>query len=126
MKPFIKSYQICFVIISLLALITSCNHQDKEPPKPNILWIIADDLGTDLACYGTPLVKTPNLDKLAAEGTIFTNLFTICAVCSPSRSALITGMYPVSINCHQHRTYFKKPLPDSIKPVTEYFRETGL
>jgi len=125
MKPFIKSYQICFVIISLLALITSCNHQDKEPPKPNILWIIADDLGTDLACYGTPLVKTPNLDKLAAEGTIFTNLFTICAVCSPSRSALITGMYPVSINCHQHRTYFKKPLPDSIKPVTEYFRETG-
>ncbi|KPK82701.1 MAG: hypothetical protein AMS27_14265 [Bacteroides sp. SM23_62_1] len=112
-------------MLSLLLMGTSCKQQEKEPPKPNILWIIADDLGTDLACYGTPLVKTPNLDKLAAEGTRFTNLFTICAVCSPSRSALVTGMYPVSINCHQHRTHFKKPLPDGIKPVTVYFREAG-
>ncbi len=125
MKTFIKSFQICFFIFSLLAVVTSCKQQDKESSKPNILWIIADDLGTDLVCYGTPLVRTPNLDQLATEGTRFTNLFTVCAVCSPSRSAFITGMYPVSIDCHQHRTYFKKPLPGGIKPVTEYFREAG-
>jgi arylsulfatase A-like enzyme len=125
MKLFIKSIQTCFVILSVLLTITSCKQQDRESAKPNILWIIADDLGTDLACYGTLLVKTPNLDQLATEGTRFTNLFTVCAVCSPSRSALVTGMYPVSINCHQHRTYFKKPLPEGIRPVTEYFREAG-
>ena len=125
MKLCFKSVQTCFFILVVLLMITSCKLQEKEPPKPNILWIIADDLGTDLACYGTPLVKTPNLDRLAAEGTRFTNLFTICAVCSPSRSALVTGMYPVSINCHQHRTFFKKPLPEGIRPVTEYFREAG-
>jgi arylsulfatase A-like enzyme len=93
--------------------------------KPNILWIIADDLGTDLACYGNKSVKTPNTDKLAAEGITFTGLFSVTAVSSPSRSSLMTGMYPVSINCHQHRTLKKMPLPEGILPVTDYFRKAG-
>jgi arylsulfatase A-like enzyme len=111
--------------VSQMMLITSCTEQDKQSCKPNILWIIADDLGTDLGCYRTPLVQTPNLDRLAREGTMYANLFTVTAVCSPSRSTLVTGMYPVSIGCHQHRTYHKRSLPDDIRPVTEYFREAG-
>jgi len=124
MKSSIRTNSIFLIFISLL-FITSCNFKEEEVYRPNILWIIADDLGTDLACYGTPLVKTPNLDHLAAEGARFTNLFTVCAVCSPSRSALVTGMYPVSIDCHQHRTHFKKPLPEGVKPITEYFKVAG-
>jgi uncharacterized sulfatase len=93
--------------------------------KPNILWIIADDLGTDLACYGNKVVSTPNTDRLASEGITFTNAFTVVPVSSPSRSCLMTGMYPVSIDCHQHRTLNKDPLPDGIIPVTEYFRQAG-
>ncbi len=93
--------------------------------KPNILWIIADDLGTDLGCYGNKSVKTPFIDKLASEGIQFTQLHSVTAVSSPSRSSLITGMYPVSINCHQHRTFKKKRLPEGILPITEYFREAG-
>ncbi len=72
--------------------------------KPNILWIMADDMGTDLGCYGNKSVKTPNLDKLSSEGITFTSAFTVTPVSSPSRSSLITAMYPVSIGCHQHRT----------------------
>lgn len=93
--------------------------------RPNILWVVADDLGTDLGCYGDSLVHTPHLDLLAQEGVLYRNAFTVTAVCSPSRSALITGMYPVSINAHQHRTQYKDSLPDPVVPVTEYFKEAG-
>jgi len=93
--------------------------------KPNILWIVADDLGPDLGCYGNDLVYTPNLDRLASQGMKFTGMFTSTPVCSVSRSALITGMYPATIDCHQHRKQYKDSLPDGVKPVTEYFREAG-
>lgn len=116
-----------YAIMIYLIFFQACKvqHENIEKWKPNILWIIADDLGTDLGCYGTPLVKTPNLDDLASKGVLYRNLYTVTAVCSPSRSALITGMYPVSIDCHQHRTNAKKPLPEGIMPITEYFRDAG-
>ncbi|MDN5217415.1 sulfatase [Fulvivirgaceae bacterium BMA12] len=106
----------------------STNQQDKPQSadaQPNILWIVADDLGVDIGCYGTKAVHTPHLDQLAREGVRYENLHTTTAVCSPSRSGLITGMYPVSIDCHQHRTPFKHALPDPVQPITRYFREAG-
>src|SRR3989338_8283070 len=61
--------------------------------RPNILLIVADDHGTDaLGCYGNPVVKTPNLDALAADGTRFTQAFCTTASCSPSRSVILTGL----------------------------------
>src|SRR5680860_138414 len=93
--------------------------------RPNILWIVADDLGPDLNCYGETLVYTPNLDRLASEGVKYANAYTVAAVCSVSRSTLITGMYPCSIHCQQHRTRFKDPLPKPVKPITSYFRQAG-
>lgn len=98
-----------------------------EKSKPNILWIIAEDIGPDLGCYGNRRVSTPNLDKFATESVRYVNAFSTAPVCSPSRSALITGMYQTSIGAHNHRTFseFKKPLPDGIAPITEYFREAG-
>ena len=93
--------------------------------KPNILWIIADDLGPDLTCYGNKSVFSPNIDKLASEGITFTQVYSVTPVCSPSRSSLITGMNPVSIDCHQHRTRSRSALPEGIQPITEYFRQAG-
>lgn len=95
----------------------------KEEPKGpyNILWIVADDLGTDVGCYGDSLVKTPNLDQFSQEAELFTNFYSVSAVCSPSRSALITGMYPTAIGAHQHRTTYQKELPDGIVPITHFF-----
>jgi uncharacterized sulfatase len=121
MKPIL----ILLVLFSVLQACTSASEKEDTTTKPNILWIVADDLGTDLGCYGTPQVYTPHLDQLASEGVRYENLFTVAAVCSASRSGLITGMYPQSINCHQHRTQYKDSLPDPVIPITHYFREAG-
>ncbi len=85
---------------------TTSKTTEKKLTRPNILWIVADDLGTDLGCYGDSLVYTPNLDKLASEGVRYVNFYTVSAVCSPSRSTLITGMYPVSIEVFQGSRLF--------------------
>jgi len=121
------SHYLQLVVFSILLLQISCSTKDRTGQKPNILWIVADDLGTDLGCYGDSLVYTPNLDAFAKQSILFENCHTVSAVCSPSRSAMITGMYPVSINCHQHRTrpQVKKQLPNNVKVITEYFKNAG-
>jgi len=91
----------------------------------NILWIIGDDLGPELGCYGYEGVATPHLDKLAKEGTRYTKAFTNAPVCSSSRTSFATGMYQTSIGGHHHLTRLIKPLPEGVKPVSEYFREAG-
>jgi arylsulfatase A-like enzyme len=95
--------------------------------KPNILWILSEDISPDLSCYGTPAVQTPNLDKLADQGVRFTNAFTTSPVCSTSRSAMITGMYQTSIGVHNHRSHRDDgyTLPEPVKMITEYFRQAG-
>ena len=78
----------------VLALLNSAF---AAPPRPNIVLIVADDHGTDaLGCYGNPVIKTPHLDALAADGTRFTSAFCTTASCSPSRSVILTGL-------HNHR-----------------------
>ena len=77
---------------------------DSFSQKPNILWITVEDISPSLSMYGDSTAKTPNLDKLASESLIFTEAYTTVGVCSPSRSSIITGMYPVSIGTHQMRT----------------------
>ena len=122
--PVFQTLLLCSIFLQ-----TACTGSKKQNNQgtlhPNILWIVADDLGTDLGCYGNSLIYTPNLDKFASKGVMYNNFFTVTAVCSPSRSALITGMYSVSINAHQHRTRYKQPLPEGIAPITKYFREAG-
>jgi len=95
--------------------------------RPNILYIIMEDTGPQFACYGEPLVRTPNLDKLAAEGVRFANTFCTAPVCSPSRSALMTGCYQTFIGSHQHRTWpwNQKPLPAPVRHVCDWFRAAG-
>ncbi len=97
----------------------------RAQPQPNILWIYSDDISLELSCYDNPDVKTPNLDYLASQGTRFTKAYTTAPVCSSSRSSIITGMYPSSINSLNHRTINKMPLPEGVKPVTEYFKQAG-
>lgn len=93
--------------------------------KPNILWVMIEDWSTDLACYGTPLVHTPNIDKLADEGIRFERAYTTSPVCSTSRSAMMTGFHQNDIGAHQHRTKNKQPLPYGIKPIPHLLEEVG-
>lgn len=93
--------------------------------KPNILWIMIEDWSADLSCYGTPLVQTPNIDKLADEGIRFERAYTTSPVCSTSRSAMMTGFHQNYIGAHQHRTANKQPLPYGIKPIPHLLEEAG-
>ena len=72
--------------------------------RPNILWISVEDLSPLLGAYGDKTIQTPNIDRLAREGITYTNAFATAGVCAPSRSSIITGMYPVSIGTQNMRT----------------------
>src|SRR6266699_3966246 len=79
------------------------------PPRPNVLFILADDLGYgDLSCYGRPDYKTPVLDKMCAEGLKFTDAYASAPVCTPTRTAFITGRYPQRLAIG-----LEEPLPDA-------------
>jgi uncharacterized sulfatase len=79
--------------------------------RPNIVFIGAEDFSPDLACYGSKFVHTPNLDRLASQGARFTRAFTHAPVCAPSRSGMITGMYPTTIGSHHMRSALINPPP---------------
>jgi len=91
--------------------------------RPNILWISTEDISPDLGCYGDAYAITPNIDALAAEGAIFTRAFSHAGVCAPTRSGIITGMYPTSIGTHHMRS--KGVPPAYVKCFTEYLRAAG-
>ena len=91
--------------------------------KPNLLWIVAEDLSPALGCYGHPNARTPNLDAFARESLLFTHAFAAYPVCSPSRSCLITGMYPTTTGTGQMRSAF--PLPAGTKGFPEFLRQAG-
>ena len=94
---------------------------------PNILWLISEDTSPDIGCYGNTLVKTPNIDKLAGEGALYTNAFVTAPVCSAARSGFMTGMYQTSIGAHNHRSHRDDgyTLPAPVAVITEYFRRAG-
>ena len=77
--------------------------------RPNIVWIVGEDMGPELGCYGDLQAITPNMDRLAKEGVRFTKAFTHCPVCAPSRSGLITGRYPISIGTQHMRSKLIEP-----------------
>jgi N-sulfoglucosamine sulfohydrolase len=89
--------------------------------QPNFIWIVGEDLGPELGCYGDAYARTPNLDKLAAEGARFTRAFTHAPVCAPSRSGLITGQYPIKIGSHHMRSKLLEPPP----AFTTHLRRAG-
>ena len=96
--------------------------------RPNIIWIIVEDMSCDFGYQGQALVHTPHVDRLAREGVAFSNAYVSSPVCSPSRSALITGMYQTSIGCQHHYTgrgTIKHHLPDHVRLIPELFKEAG-
>lgn len=85
-------------LLSIVLMLSSCGagaeQEAKEPTKPNIIYILADDLGyAELSCYGQTKIETPNIDKLAKEGIIFTQHYSGAPVCAPSRGVLMTGKH---------------------------------
>ena len=87
----------CLLAVFFLAVKTS------SAAKPNFIIIFADDQGYgDLSCFGSKTIRTPNIDRIAKEGRKFTSFMVASPVCTPSRSALLTGCYPKRVGMHQH------------------------
>jgi arylsulfatase A-like enzyme len=106
--------------------------------KPNIVWIVAEDLSPIIPAYGDSTVRTPNIDRLAREGVVYTNVFSPSGVCAPSRCAIATGMYPSSIGGHNMRVQYVKSHmdqiglilyeivpPPEVKMMSQVLRENG-
>jgi arylsulfatase A len=90
---------IAFVPLFCAFVLLSFAAPASAAPKPNVVLVLADDLGwTDLACYGSKLYETPNIDQLARDGMKFTQNYSGCTVCSPTRAALLTGKYPARLH----------------------------
>jgi arylsulfatase A-like enzyme len=89
------SAAVALALLTASALATPA----AEPPRPNVILILADDLGwADLGCYGSTYHRTPHLDRLARDGLRFTDAYAACPVCSPTRAAIMTGKYPARLN----------------------------
>jgi arylsulfatase A-like enzyme len=88
----------------LLLLLVTFSQLVQAQEKYNILWLSCEDIDPTLGAYGAEEVETPNIDRLAREGILFENAYSTVGVCAPSRSSIITGMYPVSIGTHNMRT----------------------
>ena len=96
--------------------------------RPNILWFVVDDMSANFSCYGEKAIKTPNVDKPAQDGLLFTQAYATSPVCSTFRTALITGIYQNSIGAHHHRSGRGKniiKLPEGVRPIPEIFQEAG-
>ncbi|MDP6523331.1 MAG: sulfatase [Kiritimatiellia bacterium] len=120
-----NTLHLAAAIIILLLSIRSLTAEEES--RPNILWIIAEDMSPDLGCYGNKVVTTPNIDQLAAGGMKFNSVFTTAPACSPCRTALATGVYQTTLGAH-HMRYsdeLKPALPKPIKVLPELMRENG-
>lgn len=118
------SFSLTVILASLfgsMLLFQSCAEEPINPPS--ILWIVSEDNGIFLGCYGDRIARTPNLDNLAANGIRFTNAFATAPVCAPARSALITGMYPIALGTENMRSAYS--VPDYIKFYPYYLKQAG-
>jgi arylsulfatase A-like enzyme len=130
-QPRLRGSLAVVLVVLAAAATTACSDAPPTPgsfERPNVVWIVADDMSLEVGAWGDPVARTPNLDRLASEGTRYTNAFATSGVCGPSRAALITGMYATSIGAHHMRSldrgYQPVPPPD-VKTFTEYLRAAG-
>lgn len=95
--------------------------------RPNILWIVGENLKLDLGCYGAKNVRTPNLDRLAADAMRYTHAFSTSPVCAPSRSAFFVGMYQTTSDTHNMRSHRNDDyrLPEGVRPITHRLKDVG-
>lgn len=108
--------------IVLLAGLATLAHSAET--RPNVLLIMSDDLNNSLGCYGHPLVKSPNIDKLAARGMRFDKAYCSFPLCGPSRNSMLTGLYPNSTGIITNAQIFRQTIPSAVS-LPQAFRQGG-
>ncbi len=141
----IMKIRILYILMIASLLGISCqSKKTKESPiakenvqqkRPNILWLVTEDMGAYIPPFGDSTVVTPNLSKLAAQGVVYPNLYSTSGVCAPSRAAIATGMYPSSIGANHMRVNsytevtglpkYEAVPPPEVKMISELLRENG-
>lgn len=134
----LKNAAFLLATVAILAGCTKPNQKEEIPYKPNIVWIVVEDMSEHWSCYGETTIQTPNIDKLAKEGELFGNAFVTSPVCSPARSAMLTGMYQTTSGAHNHRSqrergkgggnqayYESYRLPAEVPYLPKLFKEAG-
>ena len=116
--------RFCAMAVALIASAPSADAAESQPKKPNVLFIAVDDLRTEFGAYGSKFVKSPNLDRLAARGVTFTRAYCQQAVCSPSRSSVMTGTRPDSTKVWDLNTHFRVAQPDVVT-LPQHFKTNG-
>lgn len=120
LRVFVRFPTICAAIVCLTLLLAS---HASAADRPNILWLTSEDNGPHLGAYGDEYATTPNLDSLAARGSIYLACWSNAPVCAPARTTIISGMYPPSTGAEHMRSQVR--LPDAFKTYPTLLREAG-
>ncbi len=115
---------ILFAVISPLFLRAETGPAEPVAKKVNVLFLAIDDLRPELGCYGHPLARSPNIDRLAAQGVLFNRAYCQEAICSPSRASLMTGLRPDSLGVTENVTFFRDVKPDVVT-LPQHFHQHG-
>jgi arylsulfatase A-like enzyme len=115
---------IAALIAWLLLAVPPVWAASADQTRPNVLFIAVDDLRTELGCYGNPIVKTPNIDRIAKAGMVFARAYCQQAVCAPSRASLMTGARPDTTKVWDLVTHFRKAMPDVVT-LGQQFKNHG-
>jgi len=111
-------------LIANFVCVESAPAQKRSRLKYNVLFLISDDLRPELGSYGNPLIKTPNIDRIAARGTRFDHAYAQYPLCNPSRSSFLTGHYPTQTGIMNNNDYFRVKHPDYVT-LPQYFKNNG-
>jgi iduronate 2-sulfatase len=112
----------CLLILAFAPYLTVSHAAGTK--RPNVLFIIADDLNNCLGCYGEPMMQTPNIDRLAARGVRFDHAYCAFSLCGPSRNSFLTGLYPNSTGILANAQLFRQTIPSRVS-LPQAFRQQG-
>jgi arylsulfatase A-like enzyme len=110
--------------LAVASLLVASGTSAQNDARPNVLFIAVDDLRPDIGCYGHPEAKTPNIDALASRGMVFRRAYCQQAVCSPSRTSLLTGLRPDSTKVYDLETHFRDTIPNVVT-LPQHFKASG-
>jgi arylsulfatase A-like enzyme len=113
----------CCLIALILPSALDAQEKKSRPKLPNVLWITSEDHGPHMGCYGDTFARTPNVDKLARKGMIFTRMWSNAPVCAPARTTIISGLYPPSTGSEHMRSMTR--LPGTMRMFPHYLRLVG-
>ena len=119
-----KSRLVLITVFVTLAAGIPAAAQPSPARRPNVLLIMSDDLNNDLGTYGHPIVKTPNIDRLAQRGVRFDRAYNQYPLCNPSRASLLTGLRPDTIRIYELVTQFRQNKPDAVS-LPQLFQKNG-